>query len=37
MKADLNWQAMKTKKLEKQLDDLRQQQQKRMQNQLDGK
>jgi proteasome lid subunit RPN8/RPN11 len=37
MKADLNFQAAKTKKLEKQLDELRQQQQKRMQNQIEGK
>jgi len=37
MKADLNFQAAKTRKLEKQLQDLRQQQQKRMQNQIEGK
>jgi hypothetical protein len=36
MKADLTWQALKTKKLEKQLQSL-QDQQKRMQNQVEGK
>jgi proteasome lid subunit RPN8/RPN11 len=37
LKADLNFQAAKTRKLEKQLQELRQQQQKRMQNQIEGK
>jgi proteasome lid subunit RPN8/RPN11 len=37
MKADLNSQAVRTRKLEKEIEDLRQQQQKRMQNQVEGK
>jgi proteasome lid subunit RPN8/RPN11 len=37
MKADLNSQAARTRKLERQLEELRRQQQKRMQNQVEGK